>query len=45
MKSLIAALALSTALVVPGLAMARPVTLTVNNVEYSGKVARAEENT
>lgn len=39
MKSLIAALALSTALVVPGLAMARPVTLTVNMAEYGGQGA------
>lgn len=36
MKSLITALALSTALVVPGLAMARPVTLTVNMAQYGG---------
>lgn len=36
MKSLIAALALSTALVAPGLAMARPVTLTVNMAQYGG---------
>lgn len=39
MKSLIAALALSTALVVPGLAMARPVTLTVNMAQYGGQGA------
>ena len=36
MKSLITALALSTALVAPGLAMARPVTLTVNMAQYGG---------
>lgn len=36
MKSLIATLALSTALVVPGLAMARPVTLTINMAQYGG---------
>ena len=36
MKSLIAALALSTALVAPGLALARPVTLTVNMADYGG---------
>ncbi len=36
MKSLIAALALSTALVVPGLALARPVTMTVNMARYGG---------
>ena len=39
MKSLIAALALSTALVVPCLAMARPVTLTVNMAQYGGQGA------
>lgn len=39
MKSLIAALVLSTALVVPGLAMARPVTLTVNMAQYGGQGA------
>jgi hypothetical protein len=39
MKSLITALALSTALVVPGLAMARPVTLTVNMTQYGGQGA------
>ena len=36
MKSLIAALALSTALVAPNLAAARPVTLTVNMADYGG---------
>jgi hypothetical protein len=36
MKSLIAALALSTALVAPGLALARPVTLTANMADYGG---------
>jgi hypothetical protein len=36
MKSLIAALALSTALIAPGLALARPVTLTVNMAQYGG---------
>lgn len=36
MKSLIAALALSTALIAPGLAAARPVTLTVTMAEYGG---------
>jgi hypothetical protein len=36
MKSLIAALALSTALVAPGLAFARPVTLTVKMAQYGG---------
>ncbi|MCX7286376.1 MAG: DUF2271 domain-containing protein [Rhodobacterales bacterium] len=39
MKSLIAALALSTALVAPGLAVARPVTLTVNMADYGGRGA------
>ncbi|MCF1708896.1 DUF2271 domain-containing protein [Tabrizicola sp. J26] len=39
MKSLIAALALSTALVTPGLAMARPVTLTANMADYGGRGA------
>ena len=39
MKSLIAALALSTALITPGLAMARPVTLTVNMADYGGRPA------
>ncbi len=39
MKSLIAALALSTALVAPGLALARPVTLTVNMAQYGGRGA------
>lgn len=36
MKSLFAALALSTALVAPGLAVARPVTLTINMAQYGG---------
>jgi membrane-associated PAP2 superfamily phosphatase len=36
MKSLIAALALSTALIAPGLAAARPVTLTVTLAQYGG---------
>lgn len=36
MKSLIAALALSTALTAPGLASARPVTLTVTMAQYGG---------
>ena len=39
MKSLIAALALSTALIAPGLALARPVTLTVNMTQYGGRGA------
>ncbi len=39
MKSLIAALALSTALVAPGLAQARPITLTVNMADYGGQGA------
>ena len=39
MKSLIAALALSTALIAPGLALARPVTLTVNMADYRGRGA------
>ncbi len=39
MKSLIAALVLTTALVTPGLAMARPVTLTLNMAEYAGQGA------
>lgn len=39
MKSLIAALALSTALVAPGLALARPVTLNVNMAQYGGQGA------
>ncbi len=39
MKSLIAALALSTALVTPVLAMARPVTLTANMADYGGRGA------
>ena len=36
MKSIIAALALSTALTFPGLAMARPVTLTTTLSNYGG---------
>ena len=36
MKSLLAALALTTALTVPGLAMARPVTLTTTLTNYGG---------
>lgn len=36
MKSLIAALALSTALITPGLALARPVTLSVTMAQYGG---------
>ena len=36
MKSLLAALALTTALTVPGLAMARPVTLTTTLNNYGG---------
>ena len=36
MKSLITALVLSTALVAPGFALARPVTLTVNMADYGG---------
>lgn len=39
MKSLIAALVLSTALVTPDLVMARPVTLTLNMAEYAGQGA------
>ncbi|GAB1479940.1 DUF2271 domain-containing protein [Paracoccaceae bacterium] len=39
MKSLIAALALSTALIAPGLALARPVNLTVNMADYGGRGA------
>ena len=39
MKSLIAALALSTALITPGLALARPVTLTANMADYGGRGA------
>lgn len=39
MKSLIAALALSTALIAPGLALARPVTLTANMANYGGRGA------
>lgn len=39
MKSLIAALALSTALIAPGLAMARPVTLNANMANYGGRGA------
>jgi hypothetical protein len=36
MKPFLSALALSTALVAPGLALARPVTLTVNMAQYGG---------
>lgn len=36
MKSLIASLALSTALIAPGVAMARPVTLSVTMAQYGG---------
>lgn len=36
MKSLLATLALTTALTVPGLAMARPVTLTTSLNSYGG---------
>jgi hypothetical protein len=36
MKSLIAALALSTALIAPGVAMARPVTLSITMAQYGG---------
>lgn len=36
MKSLIAVLALSTALIAPGVAMARPVTLSVTMAQYGG---------
>jgi hypothetical protein len=39
MKTLIAALALSTALIAPGLAAAKPVTLTVNMADYGGRGA------
>lgn len=39
MKSLIAALAMSTALIAPGLALARPVTLTANMADYGGRGA------
>jgi hypothetical protein len=39
MKSLLATLALTTALTVPGLAMARPVTLTTTLNSYSGQGA------
>ena len=39
MKSLIAALALSTAIITPGLALARPVTLTANMANYGGRGA------
>ncbi len=39
MKSLFAALALSTALTLPGLALARPVTLTTTLSEYGGRGA------
>ena len=39
MKSLLAALALTTALVMPGLALARPVTLTTTLSDYGGRGA------
>lgn len=39
MKPIFAALALTTAIVAPGLAFARPVTLTVNLSEYGGRGA------
>lgn len=39
MKRIIATLALTTALVAPGLALARPVTLTVNLSQYGGQGA------
>ena len=39
MKSLIAALALTTALTLPGLALARPVTLTTTLSDYGGRGA------
>lgn len=39
MKPILAALALTTAIVAPGLAFARPVTLTVNLSEYGGRGA------
>jgi len=39
MKSLLASLALSTALTLPGLAMARPVTLTTTLTNYGGQGA------
>jgi hypothetical protein len=39
MKTLIAALALSTALIAPGLAAAKPVTLTVTMADYGGRGA------
>ena len=39
MKTILAALALSTALVLPGLALARPVTLTTTLNNYGGNGA------
>ena len=39
MKPLLAALALTTALIAPGLALARPVTLTANLSQYGGQGA------
>lgn len=39
MKSLIMALGLSTSLIAPGLALARPVTLTANLTQYGGRGA------
>lgn len=39
MKPLLAALALTTALIAPGLALARPVTLTTNLSDYGGRGA------
>lgn len=39
MKRIIATLALTTALIAPGLALARPVTLTVNLSQYGGQGA------
>ena len=39
MKPILAALALTTALIAPGLALARPVTLTTNLADYGGRGA------
>lgn len=39
MKPLLAALALTTAIIAPGLALARPVTLTANLTQYGGQGA------
>ena len=39
MKPILAALALTTALIAPGLALARPVTLTANMADYGGRGA------